>query len=211
MSARPLLLALLAPLALAACETAPAISPYVQGVAQARFDRDMSMRDPQRSILDPAVRRRFTGLRYFPVDSTYRFRVPLVREARADTVHVPLHLGGTDPYVRVGTVALPLDGGPHRLAVYQPLRGERILWVPFRDGTSGHESYGGGRYLYPEADGDTLVIDFNEAHNPNCDYNPTAYNCALPPSENRLPVRVEAGEQRSMLVEDAVPAPAPTS
>lgn len=208
MPVRPLLAAA-AVAALAACETAPAISPYVQGIAQARFDRDMQMRDPQRSILDPAVRRRFTGLRYFPVDTTLRFRLPLVRDARADTVHVPLHLGGTDPYVRVGTVAVPLaDGGPYRLAVYQPVRGERVLWVPFRDGTSGTETYGGGRYLYPEAHGDTLVIDFNEAHNPNCDYNPTAYNCALPPSENRLPVRVEAGEQRSLLVEGATGAPA---
>lgn len=203
--------ATLAAVTFGACASEPAISPYVQSVAQARFDRDMAMRDPQRSILDPPVRRRFTGLRYFPVDTTMRFRLPLVRDDRTDTVHVPLHLGGTDPYVRVGTVAVPLDGGPYRLAVYRPVRGEPILWVPFRDATSGKESYGGGRYLYPETSGDTLVVDFNEAHNPNCDYNPTRYNCALPPSENRLPVRVAAGEQRSLLLEEGGVASAPAT
>ena len=183
------------------CETTPALSAYEQGVLQARFDRDMALRDPSRSVLDPAVRRQFTGLRYFDVDTTLRFRVPLVREARAETVAVPLHLGGSDPYVRVGTVTMPMEGQPRRLAVYRPVSGPAVYWVPFRDATSGRATYGGGRYLYPDARGDTLEIDFNDAHNPNCDYNPTLYNCALPPSENRLAVPVRAGEKRSLLVE----------
>ena len=196
-----LVFAVLALVGFSACESAPTLSAYEQRVLQARFDRDMALRDPSRSILDPAVRRQFTGLRYFDVDTTMRFRVPLAREARAETVFVPLHLGGTDPYVRVGTVGLPMDGQTRRLAVYRPVTGPPVYWLPFRDATSGTDTYGGGRYLYPTVVGDTLDVDFNDAHNPNCDYNPTLYNCALPPSENRLAVPVRAGEKRSLLVE----------
>lgn len=180
------------------------LSSYEQNVLQARFERDMALRDPQRTILAPDVRKRFGGLHYFPVDSTLRFRARLVRAAVPETVRVSLHLGGSDPYVRIGHVEVPLPGGPYRLSAFQPASGQPVLWLPFIDATSGRETYGGGRYLYPAlgADG-SLVVDFNEAHNPNCDYNPTVYNCAMPPSENRLPVAVRAGEMKSRLVEEA--------
>ena len=184
------------------CRSEPRLAPYEQTLLQARFERDMALRDAQRTILAPDVRKRFGGLRYFPVDSTMRFRLPLVRVAAPETVRVSLHLGGSDPYVRIGYVDVPLAGGPYRLAAFQPASGQPVLWVPFTDATSGKDTYGGGRYLYPPLSaGDSLTVDFNEAHNPNCDYNPTVYNCAMPPSENRLPVSVRAGEMKSLLVE----------
>ena len=184
------------------CGSEPRLSSYEQNVLQARFERDMVLRDPQRTILAPDVRKRFGGLRYFPVDSTLRFDLRLVRVAEPETVRVSLHLGGTDPYVRVGYVEVPMPGGPYRLSAFQPASGQPVLWLPFLDATSGKETYGGGRYLYPTlAADDRLLVDFNEAHNPNCDYNPTVYNCAMPPSENRLPVPVRAGEMKSLLVE----------
>ena len=188
--------------AFACCSDGPRLSAYEQSVLQERFERDMALRSKDRSILAPAVRARFTGLRYFPVDTTQRYRLPLVRAALQETVRVSLHLGGSDPYVRLGHVDVPLDGGPYRLAVYRPASNAGVLWLPFTDATSGRESYGGGRYLYPDtlADG-RLVVDFNAANNPNCDYNPDLYNCALPPSENRLPVPVRAGEMKSGLLE----------
>ncbi len=194
--------ALLAALWGPGCTSEPRLSGYAQTILQARFDRDMALRDPQRTILAPDVRKRFGGLRYFPVDSTLRFRLPLTRATAPETVLVRLHLGGADPYVRLGTVDVPMPGGPYRLAAFRPASGPSIVWLPFLDATSGKESYGGGRYLYPTlGPGDTLSVDFNEAHNPNCDYNPTVYNCAMPPSENRLPLPVRAGEMKSLLVE----------
>ena len=67
--------------------------------------------------------------------------------------------------------------------------------MPFRDGTSGRETYGAGRHLdiRVEANG-SYVLDFNFAYNPYCAYS-DAYSCPLPPAENWLPVRIEAGER----------------
>jgi uncharacterized protein (DUF1684 family) len=69
------------------------------------------------------------------------------------------------------------------------------LFVPFLDATSGTTTYGAGRYLDldPEADG-SYVLDFNLAYQPYCAYS-AAYSCPLTPHENRLAVRIEAGER----------------
>jgi uncharacterized protein (DUF1684 family) len=73
--------------------------------------------------------------------------------------------------------------------------GHHPLFVPFSDGTSGHESYGAGRYLDIRAESDgSHVLDINLAYNPYCAYS-EAYSCPLPPAENWLPVRIEAGER----------------
>ena len=69
------------------------------------------------------------------------------------------------------------------------------LFVPFLDATSGTETYGAGRYLDLEPDDDgTWTLDFNLAYHPSCVYDPR-FSCPLTPAENRLPVRIEAGER----------------
>jgi uncharacterized protein (DUF1684 family) len=69
------------------------------------------------------------------------------------------------------------------------------LFVPFKDATTGHESYGAGRYIdVPRRDDNSYVLDFNDAYNPSCAYSPR-YNCPYPPAQNTLRVRVEAGEK----------------
>ena len=67
--------------------------------------------------------------------------------------------------------------------------------MPFLDETSGTVTYGAGRYLDldPEEDG-TYVLDFNLAYHPSCVYD-ARFSCPLTPAENRLPVRIEAGER----------------
>jgi uncharacterized protein (DUF1684 family) len=70
------------------------------------------------------------------------------------------------------------------------------LWLIFRDGTSGHETYGGGRFLVSgevQPD-DSVEIDFNLAYNPPCVFSPFA-TCPLPPAGNELPIRIRAGEK----------------
>ena len=70
------------------------------------------------------------------------------------------------------------------------------LFVPFKDLTNAHETYGGGRYLdfrMKDIEGASCVLDFNKAYNPYCAYS-EGYNCPIPPRENHLEVRVEAGE-----------------
>jgi uncharacterized protein (DUF1684 family) len=193
---------LLLPLALliAACASEPQMSAYERDLVTERLEKDVRMRDASRSILAPDTRRRFTGLNYFGVDSTFRVVGRFEPADTVRTIRAQLRKGGVDPYLRIGTVAFELDGETQRLSLFQPADGRPVLWLPFADQTSGRESYGGGRYLNPTIGEDgTVVIDFNRAYNPDCDYNPDAYNCALPPSENRLDLRVEAGEQKSNL------------
>ena len=105
----------------------------------------------------------------------------------------------TPKYVKYGEVYFTIDGVGLQLNVYQSLPVSQdpefvdYLFLPFTDLTSGDGSYGGGRFLdttIPK--GDTIVLDFNKAYNPYCAYN-SAYSCPIPPKENDLLVRVEAG------------------
>src|SRR5207245_6278020 len=102
--------------------------------------------------------------------------------------------------LKVGYFEFTIDGQTRRLQAYKsvPMAGERedeSLFVPFRDSTGGKESYPAGRYLdLPVTKNDEYVLDFNLAYNPYCAYN-DAYICPLPPRENWLDTRIEAGEE----------------
>ena len=105
------------------------------------------------------------------------------------------------PFVRIGWVRFVADGTPCRLAVYWLNDYAGGIFIPFRDATSGRETYGGGRYLWDSAkgadlgaEGDELVIDFNYAYHPSCVYDPR-WSCPLSPEENRLAVPIAAGER----------------
>ena len=96
----------------------------------------------------------------------------------------------------MGTLEFAVPGGSAQLAGYAFEPGPvSELFIPFRDTTSGSETYGAGRYLdlEPEDDG-TYVLDFNIAYNPWCAYAPQ-YSCPLPPRENWLTFPIEAGEK----------------
>jgi hypothetical protein len=107
-------------------------------------------------------------------------------------------------YVRVARLTFDLAGSERELYAYEQVGDEsgETLFVPFRDATSGGETYGAGRYieLHPEEPDDLLVnggevpLDFNLAYFPFCAYN-DAFACPIPPAENALDVRIEAGER----------------
>jgi hypothetical protein len=140
----------------------------------------------------------FEGLEYFFPEPTMRFKTPFLAEAGPDTVVLTKRAGQDVPYLRKGKVRFNHGGQDHTLTVFGPAdpKGGDYLWLPFFDATSGKESYPGGRYLDLVVDAEGNVdLDFNFAYNPLCDYNPDRYNCTLPPMENTLPFRVEAGEK----------------
>ena len=171
---------------------------YENEVLQHRLDRDMRMRDADRTVLDASTRRRFEGLRYYKVDPAYRFEVPLQRTATRDTLRVQQYKGDPVNKVVLGEVAIPLADTTRLLVFHEPGLDDEV-WVPFRDPTNGNETYPSGRYINaPLRDDSTVVVDFNKAFNPYCDYNPN-YVCPLPPRENTVPVPVEAGEKKSQL------------
>lgn len=138
------------------------------------------------------IRRDFAGLRWFPADESFRVRARYVPHERQRRMRLPNNLGDIFTIPSGGSVAFALGDQELRLLAIED---DGELWLIFRDLTSGEETYPAARYLYadpPDDDGFTIV-DFNRAYNPPCAYNPYT-TCPLPPPENRLPVRIEAGE-----------------
>lgn len=145
-----------------------------------------------RDLESPALAA-FEGVETFPVDPAWRVPARFEPFDAPRTVEIDDVTGNTQPMVSPGMLRFTVDGRELHL---QPFEEGDELYLIFSDATSGKETYGAGRYLYtakPDADG-TVVIDFNRAYNPPCAFTPYA-TCPLPPPENRLPVRIEAGEK----------------
>lgn len=145
----------------------------------------------EHSPLDHAARHGFEGLEYYEPNEDLVFSLP-VAEGDHSRVRVQTSDGQERVYERAGTVTFRVGAQDVTLTLYST--GHPGYFVPFRDATSGKDTYGAGRYLdvEPKADG-TVTIDFNYAYNPFCAYN-DAFSCPLPPVENWLPVPIEAGE-----------------
>lgn len=134
----------------------------------------------------------FTGLSYFPESDQYRFELRLEPSAGGE-VTIGTSDGQTRTYQRAGLVRFSVAGEEAQLTLLHHI-GDDGYFLPFRDATTGKTTYGAGRYLdVDEAEDDVVSIDFNFAYNPYCAYSP-AYSCPLPPTENWLPMAIEAGE-----------------
>ena len=119
------------------------------------------------------------------------------------TARLPVSGGGVMAFRRFGAVTVPLPGGPRRLELFWMEGYAGGLFLPFRDATNGHETYGAGRYLLDAAKsadlgGDaaagTLILDFNFAFQPSCAFDPR-WACPLAPPANRVDVPIRAGER----------------
>ena len=175
---------------------------YGDAITQFRLDKDDYFRSGAGSPIPAADRSGFRGLPYFPVDE--RFIVDDLRLEPYDgdepvRFEIPTTDGKLRPAERAGVFRFELGDQRHALTAYR-LAGpggatDETLFVPFLDGTSGTESYGAGRYLDLEVEDDgTWTLDFNVAYHPSCVYDPR-FSCPLTPAENRLAIRVEAGER----------------
>ena len=144
--------------------------------------------------LASAMRRAFEGIDHWPVDPAWRLDARL-EPTPGRVITVPDVFGGVKEEESPGDIAFDVRGEALRLQVLRGGdRGE--LWLIFGDATNGHETYGGGRYLYtdaPDAEG-RVTVDFNRAYNPPCVFSHYA-TCSLPWGANRLPIRIEAGER----------------
>jgi uncharacterized protein len=149
------------------------------------------MRDPNSSL-----RRDFHGLTWFPVDESYRVTARFVAYDKPREVSIQ-NLAGDSLMLPInGSAVFTLHGQEFRLDGYfdQPENPTGLSFV-IRDLTSGKETYGAARFLDadPPKDGN-VILDFNEAYNPPCAYNPYT-TCPLPPPGNRMRLRIEAGEK----------------
>jgi len=177
----------------------PAPRTWEDSVLEARRRKDLQYKQERDSPIPDKDRERFQGLAYFPVDPAFRFQVQLHRHARPQRIRLGTNTGEMRDALRYGYVEIEVDGRLCRLQAYRTedsqSAGRPFLFIPFRDATSGRESYGGGRYLDLEENTTGLYdLDFNLAYNPLCAYGKD-YSCPVPPEENRLPVAIRAGEK----------------
>jgi uncharacterized protein len=177
-----------------------------EAMAEFRRRRDELFKTHPQSPIEPEERSAFIALKYFAPDPAYRVKARFER-GRGDTLVIDT--GGSDGavrYRRAGRLVFEVNGEACELTVLSLQQYAGGLFVPFKDSTSGHETYGGGRYLFDTAkntDGLALelepasqdvTIDFNYAYNPSCVYSPR-WACPLAPPENVLKVAIRAGEQ----------------
>ncbi len=142
------------------------------------------------------TRREFKGLEYYPVDPKWRIEARFEPYQPPKTIPITNVLSMTNDEASPGALAFEVDGKTYRI---DPIleKGETDLFVMIADETTVRETYGAGRYLYvspPDASG-KVVIDFNKAYSPPCAFTNFA-TCPLPPRQNHLPFRIEAGEKK---------------
>ena len=170
-----------------------------------RRQRDELFATHAQSPIPVDERSAFIGLRYFPSNDEARVTVPFTRDEAGE---IDIDTGGDDGiihYRRMGVLATPW--GP--LALWWLAAYGGGLFLPVRDGTSGHaadgaSTYGGGRYLTDTVKGTfgrglvvrsatEITLDFNYLYNPSCAYD-DRWACPLAPPENRLTEPLRAGE-----------------
>lgn len=145
-----------------------------------------------RDLASP-LRTGFRGMKWFPPAPAFKVMARFIPYSQPKVMEMPNILGDLEPFTAIGTVSFTLGQQVHNMEAWKS--GENI-WLVFRDLTSGRETYPAARFLYtplPAGGAGDFPLDFNYAQNPPCAYNPFT-TCPLPPPQNRLRVRIEAGE-----------------
>ena len=146
---------------------------------------------------DSQVRRDFKGLAWFSIDPAARVVGRFTPHAEPRKIPIPNIIGYVSEMKTPGVVSFRIAGRELTLEPVFETPEEDELFFIFKDRTAGKETYGAGRFLYAELPKDgVVVLDFNRAYSPPCAYTPYA-TCPLPPKQNVLGVRIEAGEKFS--------------
>jgi hypothetical protein len=175
---------------------------WSQDLALHRRARDAAFANDSDSPIPRAQRAAFRGLTYFPPDPAWRHAGWVERYPTAERITVVTTSGQPRPCERWGRVTFARDGRVLTLQVYRMLDlpdrpGGEGLFLPFKDQSTGKETYPAGRYVDLEGpDGGPFVLDFNRAYNPSCAYGDSErFQCPVTPAENALPIAVTAGER----------------
>ena len=162
-----------------------------------RKERDRFFKEDPRSPLKEIDRKKFKGLLYYPIDLRYAMTGSIEKypvEPKPIYVTLPTNKEVGKRYVKYGRFKFKWEGKEYVLQIYRPLGGGE-LFLPFKDKTSVTETYPKGRYLYIEPmPGGKVLIDFNRACNPFCQYN-EKYTCPFAHEENWLEIAIRAGEK----------------
>jgi uncharacterized protein (DUF1684 family) len=169
---------------------------YVARIEQQREEKDRDMRNGEDSPFAPdsVV---YNGLNYFPVSREYKIRAKLDMIVNKKIVTLSTSDGKEKQYLEFAYATFKLQEIENKLLILETVGGEfdGMLFLAFGDNTSADETYGAGRYLELENEGETsITIDFNLAYNPYCAYT-DGFSCPFPPRENLLEITVLAGEK----------------
>lgn len=175
-------------------ETTVSEEDYATQIDKEREEKDKFFKtSPESPIEDKAT---FVSLPYYLPNPDFKVNATVEPYKGADKkVNIPMTDGSTQVYEKFGYANFKIDNKAYKLLIYKHDGGLSVL---FKDATAPAETYGGGRYLdIKESDitANKMVIDFNKAYNPYCAFNHT-FACPLPPKENTLPIRIEAGEKK---------------
>ena len=175
---------------------------YTKELQQYQYQQNLRFHNRETSPLTASDFKTFKALDFYTINAKYRVTATLKKEANPILFEMPTTTNRKALYIRYGTLTFNIDGQEHTLYVYQnkdfdrDIQYKNYLFLPFRDATSGVDSYGGGRYIdlltTDEKPDGTMVIDFNKSYNPYCVYNPD-FSCPITPKENTLAVAIKAG------------------
>ncbi len=155
--------------------------------------------DPYHTPLSAKAKKTFKGIHFYPFNAKYVVNARFVRTPNEKPFQMSTSSGMRKTYVKYAEVFFAIDKKEYKLSVYQSqdlLKSEEYkdyLFIPFTDATSGNETYEGGRYIdLTVTNADHILINFNKAYHPYCAYT-DGYNCPVPPQQNTLPIKIEAG------------------
>jgi uncharacterized protein (DUF1684 family) len=187
------LLPFIAILAYFSIPTAKPVEETGSDVLKIRKDKDLAFKEGEESPLKDKAS--FKGLNYYAFNKEYIVDFALEKAEKTETVDIKMTDGTTEKLILFGKIKGEFQNFTIALTIYQRENGD--FFLPFKDKTAPTETYGGGRYLdlpLKNAKNNQLRVDFNLAYNPFCAYNED-FACPIPPAENTLPIRIEAGEK----------------
>jgi uncharacterized protein (DUF1684 family) len=172
---------------------------YQQSIIEFQEEMNKEFLDTAHSPLDSISLLKFKGLSFFPIDKKYKVEAKFIKNKNTKTIEFKTSTKRKPIYDIYGKAIFKIGDKTIELNIFQShyLRDKEeyknYLFLPFFDLTNGNDTYGGGRYLdlkIPE--GNTIIIDFNKAYHPYCAYS-YKYSCPVPPEENFIDLRIEAG------------------
>ena len=169
------------------------MSDYDKKVAQYQDSMSVAFMSGTNGVLKKMDISAIDHLQYFPPNEAYKAAAQFTRIKDGEVFQMPTSTDRLPEYRPFGKLDFVIKGDSLNLTLYQSIEHPDYLFCPFKDLTNGKESYGAGRYLdFSLADTLHPIIDFNYCYNPYCAYN-SDYSCPIPPRENHLKVRIEAG------------------
>ncbi len=174
-------------------------SEIIKEIEKTQSELNEEYKNPETTILDSLDLISFKSLKFYPITMKYHIKAKFIRTPNEKPFLMPTTTKRLPEYVKYGVAHFTIDEKKLQLNLYQSTNHDKeegyedYLFLPYTDLTSGDGSYGGGKYIdvrIPE--GDTMIIDFNKAYNPYCAYS-HRYSCPIPPEENDLLIRIEAG------------------